>query len=58
MLFGGMILDEEEQGILIDALIEHLSSSVSKKVINPESTSDIRSEICIRLLLEAKRDFS
>jgi hypothetical protein len=46
-------LNREEQGIVVDALIEHIDSAAKRKAVNPESTSDVRITMCrdiIRLM--------
>lgn len=47
---GAIWLDREQWGVVIDALIEHHKHSTSRKAINPESTSDVRADECVRII--------
>lgn len=44
-------LSAEERGVIIDALIEHRASASRRAEVNPESTSDLRVEMCDDLIL-------
>jgi hypothetical protein len=43
-------LSAEERGVVMDALIEHRQSATERKNTNSESTSDLRDEMCVKLI--------
>jgi hypothetical protein len=43
-------LNSDEEGIVIDALVEHAASARRRKDVNSASTSDVRAEICERII--------
>jgi hypothetical protein len=44
------LFDDEEWGIIVDALIEHRASAEKRKGVNPFSTSNHRADLCADLI--------
>lgn len=48
---GGVLrLDREEWGVIVDALIEHRESALFRVMVNSESTSNNRADMCLDLI--------
>jgi hypothetical protein len=51
-----LVMDREEAGVVIDALIEHAHSARQRKRRNSASTSDVRVEMCEDLIRRVTRE--